>query len=103
VDNDLVQKQLTELAQQVVHVIQAWNEEKGILVEEFNSLRNGIMIMESQLQTEKGRIYFEVSAVAFRMQFQETILQELRSGVHILQGQDNHIVEEVTDLFAGIR
>jgi hypothetical protein len=37
------------------------------------------------------------------MEFQEAMLQELCSGIHILQGQDNDIVEEATDQFAGIQ
>ena len=88
-DSDVVQQQLFELAQQVIHVIQACNEEKDILEEEFDSLKNGILIMESQLQTEKIRIDSEVSGVGFMMQFQNAMLQEIRSGVHILQDQDN--------------
>jgi hypothetical protein len=48
-DTDLVQKQLSELAQQIVHVIEACNEEKVILKEDFDSVKNGILIMESRL------------------------------------------------------
>lgn len=36
------------------------------------------------------------------MQFQQATLQEIRSGIQILQGHDNQIVTEATDLFAGI-
>ena len=59
--------------------------------------------MESQLQTEKIKIDSEVSGVGFMMPFQKAMLQEIRSGVHILQDQDNQIVKEATDLFAVIR
>jgi hypothetical protein len=45
----LVQKQLLELAQQIVHVIEVCNEEKDILEEYFESVRNGILLMESRL------------------------------------------------------
>jgi len=48
-DSDIVQRQLAELAQQVIHVIPACNEETDVLVEEFDSLKNGILIMESQM------------------------------------------------------
>jgi hypothetical protein len=74
---DLVQKQLSELAQQIVHVIEACNEEKDILEEDFDSIRNGIMIMESQLQTEKTRIDSEVQGVGSMMNFQQAMLEEL--------------------------
>jgi len=60
-NTDLVQEQLLELAQQIVHVIEACNEEKDVLEEEFDSVRNGIMIMESRLQTEQTRIDSEIS------------------------------------------
>jgi len=100
---DLVQKQLPELAQQIVHVIEACNEEKDILKEDFDSVKNGIMIMESRLQTEKTRIDSEVQGVGSMMNFQQGVLGELRSSIHILQDQDNQIVGEATDLFAGIK
>jgi len=35
--------------------------------------------------------------------FQDTMLQELRSGIHVLQSQDNQIVNEAMDLFNGMR
>jgi hypothetical protein len=44
---------LAELAQHIVHVIEPCHNEKDVLEEEFNSVKNGIPIMESQLQTEK--------------------------------------------------
>jgi len=100
---DLVQRQLSELAQQIVHVIRACNEEKDIMKEDFDSVRNGIMIMESRLQTEKKRIDLEVQGVGSVMSFQQAVLGELRSSIHILQDQDNQIVGEATDMFAGIK
>ena len=59
--------------------------------------------MESRLQTEKVRIDSEVSGVGSVMQFQQAMLQGIRSGIHILQKEDNQIVDEATDLFAGLR
>jgi hypothetical protein len=102
-NSDLVQKQLSELAQQIVHVIEACTEEKDIIKEDFDSVRNGILIMESRLQTEKIRIDSEVQGVGSMMSFQQAVLEELRSGIHILQNQDNQRVVEATDLFTGIQ
>jgi len=102
-NSDLVQEQLSELAQQIVHVIEACNEEKDILKEDFDSVKNGIMIMESRLQTEKSRIDSEVQGVGSMMNFQQAVLGELRSSIHVLQDQDNQIVTEATDLFAGFK
>jgi hypothetical protein len=33
---------------------------------------------------------------------QDAVLQELRSGIFIIQSQDNQIVSEATDLYAGM-
>jgi len=62
-NTDIVQEQLSELAQQIVHVIEACNEEKDVLEGEFDSVRNGIRIMKSHLQTEEVRIDSEVLGV----------------------------------------
>jgi hypothetical protein len=102
-NTDLVQMQLLELAQQIVLVIHAYKEEKDLLEGEFDSLQNWIIIMGSCLQTEKVRINSKVQRVVSMMQFQQAILDEIRSGIHVLQEQDNQIVGDATDLFAGIR
>jgi len=52
-NTDLVQEQLSDLALQIIHVIEACNEGKEVLEEEFDSLNNGIFIMESRLQQKK--------------------------------------------------
>ena len=98
-----MQEQLSELAQQIVHVIEACNKEKDVLEEEFNSVRNGIVIMESRLQTEKVRIDSEISGVGTMARFQEAMLQELRQGIHVLQSQDDQIVQEATSMFGGMK
>ena len=98
-----MQKQLSELVQQIVHVILACNEEKDVLEEEFDSVKNGIIIMEGRLQTEKFRIDSRVQGVGSKRQFQQAMLEEICSGIHVLQEQDNQIVGEATDLFVGIR
>jgi len=100
---DFVQEQLSELAQQVVHRIQACDEEKGLLEEELDSVRNGILIMESRLQTEKIRIDSKVSGVGSMVNLLQAALQQLCSRIHMLQSQDNQRVSEATDLFAGMR
>jgi hypothetical protein len=101
-NTDLVQKQLLELDEQIVHGIEACNEEKHILEEDFDSVKNGLLIMESWLPTEKIRINSDVQGVGSLMHVQQAMLEELRSGIHILQEQDNQIVGEARDLFEGI-
>ena len=100
---DLVQEQLSELAQQIAHVIEACNEEKDLIKEDFVSVGNGIKIMESRLQTEKKRIDSDVQGVGSVMNYQQAVLGELRSSIHVLQNQDNQIVGEATDMFIGIK
>jgi hypothetical protein len=58
-----------------VHVIEACNEEKDILEEDFESVRNGIIIMESRLRTEKIRIDSDVQRVGSMMHCQQAMLQ----------------------------
>jgi hypothetical protein len=57
---------------------------------DFDSLKNGIIIMESSLQMEKIRIDSVVQGVRSAMQFQQAMLEELRSGIHVMEQQDNH-------------
>jgi len=102
-NTDLVQKQLLELPQQIVHVIEACNKEKDILKEDYDSVKNRILIVESRLLTEKTRMDTEVQGVGTMMNFQQVVLEEFRSGIHILRDQNNQIISEATDLFTGIR
>jgi hypothetical protein len=54
--SDLVQKQLSELAQHVVHIMQACNEEKVILEDEFDLVQANIDILETRVHTDKYRV-----------------------------------------------
>jgi len=99
---ELVQRQLSEFFQQIVHVTEACNKEQDVLEQEFDSVRNAILIMESCHQNEKTQIDSEVPALASMMQFAKGILKEVRLGIHILQEQDNEIVGDATHSFARI-
>jgi len=59
--------------------------------------------MESGLQTANIRIDSDILRVGSCVQLQHAMLQEIRSGIHIVQWQDNHIVGEATDLVNEIR
>jgi hypothetical protein len=50
---DLVQRPVSELAQQIVHVIEAYNNEKEVLKAEFDSVKNEILIMETYFRLKK--------------------------------------------------
>jgi len=100
---DLVQNQLSELAQQVMHIIQACNEEKEIIEDDFESVKNNIQILEKRIQTERQRINLDVSGVSSQMEMQQAMLKKLRFGIHILQSQDDQIVEEASQLFQGTK
>ena len=97
--SSLVQKQLSELAQQVVHIIQACNEEKEVLEDEFESVKANIEILQTRINTNKHRVDRDVAGVGTQLQLQEAVLQELRSGINILQGQESQIVQEANDNF----
>jgi len=96
--SNLVQKQLLEPAQQVVHIIQACNEEKEVLEAEFDLVKASIEILETRIYTDKHRVDMDAAGVGSQLQLQEAVLQELRSGINILQGQDAQIVQEANDI-----
>ena len=102
-NTELVQEQLSELAQQVMHVIQACNEEKEIIEDDFESVKNDIRILETRIQTERQRIDSDVSGVSTQSDMQQAMLKELRFGIHILQTQDNQIVDEASQMFQGMK
>jgi len=99
---DPVKQQLEGLTQQMVHIIEACNSEKGIIEEEFLSVNQDLQILEGRIRTEKSLLDQEVSGVGHQLMIQQTILDEVRGGINILNGQDNDIVREAKEAFDGI-
>jgi len=97
-----VQQQLEGLTQQMVHIIVACNSEKGIIEEEFLSINQDLQILEGRVRTEKSLLDQEVSGVGHQLMIQQTILDEIRGGINILNRQDNDIVREAKEVFDGI-
>jgi predicted nucleic acid-binding Zn-ribbon protein len=100
---DFIQKHLSELALQVVHIVQVGNKGKEILEDELKSVKANIEILESRIDTDKQRVDKEVAGVGSHMQLQEAVLQEIRSGVNILQAQDNQIVQVANSIFEAFK
>jgi hypothetical protein len=98
VSSSVVQKRLLELAQQVVQIIQAWNEDKEVVEDEFELLKANLEILETRIHTDKRCVDADVAGVGTQLQLQEAVLQELRSGVNISQGQDAQIVQDANDI-----
>ena len=69
-NSNLVQRQLSELTQQVVRIVQACNKEKEILEDEFESVLFNIKILETRIQTDKHRVDAEVAGVGSQIQLQ---------------------------------
>jgi hypothetical protein len=101
-NQDPVRQQLEGLTQQMVHIIEACNSEKGIIEEEFLSVNQDLQILEGRIRTEKSLLDQEVSGVGHQLMIQQTILDEIRGGINILNGQDNDIVREAKEAFDGI-
>jgi len=101
-NQDPVKQQLEGLTQQMVHIIEVCNSEKGIIEEEFLSLNQDLQILEGRIRTEKSLLDQEVSGVGQQLMIQQTILDEVRVGINILNGQDNDIVREAKEAFDGI-
>jgi len=101
-DQDPVRQQLEGLTQHMVHIIEACNSEKGIIEEEFLSVNRDIQILDGRIRTEKSLLDQEVSGVGHQLMIQQTILEEIRGGINILNRQDNDIVREAKEAFDGI-
>jgi len=101
-NQDPVKQQLEGLTQQMVNIIEACNSEKGIIEEEFLSVNEDLQILEGRIRTEKSLLDQEVSGVGHQLMIQQTILDEIRGGINILNGQDNDIVREAKEAFDGI-
>jgi predicted nucleic acid-binding Zn-ribbon protein len=99
VSPSFVQKQLLELAQHVINIIQACNDVKEVLEDEFVSVKANIKILETSITYDKHHVAADVAGVGTQLQLQEAVLQELRSGINILQGRDAQIVQETNDIF----
>jgi len=99
---DPVQGKLEQISQQMMHMVQACNEEKEIIEEEFLSVREDLGILEGRIRTEKATIEGEVSGVGGQMGLQQAIIEEIRAGISILQSQDSVIVQEAGMIFQGI-
>jgi len=98
--SSLVQKQLSELAQQVVQILQACNEGKEVLEDEFESVKWNIEILETRSHTHRHHVDSDVAGVGTQLQLQEAVLRALRSGINILQSQDAQIVQEANYIFS---
>jgi hypothetical protein len=101
-NQDPVKQQLEGLTQQMVRIIEACNSEKGIIEEEFLSVNQDLQILEGRIRTEKSLLGHEVAGVGHRFMVQQTILDEIRGEINILNGQDNDIVREAKEAFDGI-
>jgi len=102
-NSNWVQSQWWEHTQQVMHVIQACNEEMYLLAEQFESVWSNIDIVKVWLHTQKQRIEFEVFGVGLQMSLPQAALPEIGTGIYILQSQENQIVEEASSLFQRIK
>ena len=99
---DPVQGTLERKTQQIVHVVEARNEEKRIIVDEFLPVRQDLDIPEGRIRTEKANIVEDVSGVGGQVGLQQAISEEIRAGISVVQTQDNVIVQEASSIFQGI-
>jgi len=93
----------------MIHVVQACNEEKELIEDEFVAVRQDLELVEVQICTEKARIEgdvsgvgVEVSGVGGQMVIQQAMINEIRQGITILQKQDNIIMKEAGEISSGI-
>jgi hypothetical protein len=53
-EQDQVQSKLQELTQQMVHVVQSYKEEKGLMEDEYIAVRQDWDLLELQICTENA-------------------------------------------------
>jgi len=101
-ESDPVRTKLQELTQQMIHVVQACNEEKGLIEDEFVAVRQHLELLERQILMEKAKIDGDVSGVGSQRLIQQAVINEMRHGITLQQSQDNIIIKEAADIFSGI-
>jgi len=82
---DPVRTKLQELTQQMIHVVQASNEEKELIQDKFVAVRQDLELLETQILTENTKLEGEVSGVGSQMLIQQAVINEMRQGITILQ------------------
>ena len=97
-----VQSNLEEMTQQMMPVVQACYEEQAIIEDEFLAVCQDQEILEGRIRTEKAKIEGEVSRVGGQVGLQQAISEEMRTGITILQTQDNIIVQGASSIFQAI-
>jgi hypothetical protein len=101
-ESNPVKAKVQEISLQMVHVVQACNEEKELIEDEFVAVRQDLEMLEMQIFTEKAKLEGEVSGVGSQMLVQQAVINEMRQGISILQKQDNIIIKEAAGIFSGI-
>ena len=64
----------------------------------FEPIKNSIVVARPYHYTRVPLPETEVADVGTQMQLHEVVLQELRSGINILQTQDDQIVQEANSI-----
>jgi len=67
--------------------------------DEFGSVGANIELLETRIHTDTNPVDADVAGVGTQLQLPEAVLQVLRSGVNILQGQDAQILQKPNDIF----
>lgn len=101
-EQDQLQSNLQNLTQRMVHVVQACNEENGLLQDEFIAVPYHSEIWETQILTEHAMLDAEVSGVGGQMPIQQVVIKEMRQGITILQKQYYIRITEAREMLQGI-
>jgi hypothetical protein len=86
----------------MVHLVQAYNEEKGMMKDDFVAVRQDLVLLHVQICTDKARLEGEGSRAGGKILIKQTMINEMSQGIAILQTQDNIIIKEARDIFQGI-
>jgi len=82
----------------MVYTMQACNDEKEEIKDTFIAVRQDLVLLQGQICSDQARIKGDVSGNRGQVTIQQAIINEMRVGIMILQGQDNVVVQETGEI-----
>ena len=100
---DTVQVQVNRLDLEMQRLVEACNNEKEAIEEEFEDVRLGCQLFSQQVETEKALGRQILEGHEEQIQVLNAVLKETRTGMNNLQQQNDWVVKEATEEFGVLR
>jgi len=99
---DLVQENLEQTRLQMMHLVQACNEDRWGFEDKSLAIRPDLDILQARICTYKSNIEELVSGVGSPVSIHQAMIEEMRAGITILHTEDNAILQEGSSIRLGI-